>query len=311
MKKLIRPAMLVVPLAVGMFFPEVKILAYPPYNVIRWALCVMIFINVLQIRFADLKPRKEHGILLAANILLGVVPFYLLKYLCPGTVIPAQAAFFTGIAPTAAASAVIVSLLNGNVGFAVTAFVISNAGISLALLGLLPLITGDFTVAFFYQVAQSLVTVIVLPLLLAQITGKIFPGIMKHLGKLKMFSLSLWSLSLFIMAGIARSYFDRSDAGAGMIAITGIIAVVICIMNFALGYLLTGRFRRESSQMLGQKNTTFALYLALQYASGEAALATVFYVLCHNLWNSIQLFAFPGEVEPVSPDVNSGTDAER
>jgi BASS family bile acid:Na+ symporter len=95
-----------------------------------------------------------------------------------------------------------------------------------------------------------------------------------------------------------------------MIAVTGVIALVICAVNFAGGYLITGRFKRESSQMLGQKNTTFALYLALQYASGEAALATVFYVLYHNLWNSIQL-AFVRERKPGSADIDPAADAER
>ena len=309
MKKLIRPAMLIVPLIAGMFFPEVKKMAYPPYNIIRWALCVMIFINVLQIRTADLKPRKEHWILLAANIAMGVLPFYLLKHLYPGSIVPAEAAFFTGIAPTAAASAVIVSLLGGNVGFAVTAFVISNTGISAALLLLLPLVTGHITFSFFGQVLQSLITVIVIPLAAARFTVRFFPGIMKYIGKLKMVSLSLWSLSLFIMAGIARSYFENSSAAAGMIWVTGVVALVICAANFAGGYLISKRFTRECSQMLGQKNTTFALYLALQYASAEAVLATVFYVLYHNLWNSIQL-AFSRESEPRSTDADPAADPE-
>ena len=61
-------------------------------------------------------------------------------------------------------------------------------------------------------------------------------------------------------------------------------------VNFALGYWLGyGKLRRVSSQVLGQKNTSLTLYLALQYASPIAALGPAFYIFWHNLWNAIQL----------------------
>jgi bile acid:Na+ symporter, BASS family len=62
------------------------------------------------------------------------------------------------------------------------------------------------------------------------------------------------------------------------------------VVNFSLGYLIGGRtFAREASQSLGQKNTTFTIYLALTYASPLIALGPTFYVVWHNLWNSWQL----------------------
>ena len=307
LRKLIRPAMLILPLVLGVIFPQGRVLARPPYNFIRWALCLMIFINVLQIRFADLRPRKEHWKLLIANILLAVVPFFLLKMLFPASDIPAQAAFFTGITPTAAASAVIVSLLNGNTGFAVSGFIISNTAISCALLFLLPPVTGNFGVSFLVQVAESMVTVIFLPLAAARLVRGIFPGIMRYIGPLKNVSLMLWSASLYVIAGIAGGYLrEENDASAGVLAGMAAIALVLCAVNFTAGYFLgKPSLGRESSQLLGQKNTTFAIFVALEYSSGIAALAPIFYVLFHNLWNSLQLFAFrrrqperdPGEAE--------------
>jgi BASS family bile acid:Na+ symporter len=52
-------------------------------------------------------------------------------------------------------------------------------------------------------------------------------------------------------------------------------------------------FPREASQSLGQKNTTFTIYLALAYASPVVALGPTFYVIWHNLWNSWQLHRAP------------------
>lgn len=291
MKKLIKPLMLIIPLIAGIFVPQARVLAAEPVNFIRWALFVMIFLNLLQVRFADLKPCREHFYVLAVNVLMGVVPFFLLRLIFPENMILAQSAFFTGIAPTAAAAAVIISLLDGKVGFAVTGFVITNVGISVALTGLLPLTTGNFSPEFFFNVLYSLGTVIGLPLILAQGARKFLPRILNYIAPLKNVSLILWSMSLFIMAAIARDYYDKNAEGSlWMIGGMMLISLVICAANFSIGGLLSKRYKHESSQILGQKNTTFVVFLALEYASGAAALGTIFYVIFHNVWNSIQLF---------------------
>ncbi len=307
MKKLIRPALLVVPLFTGIFFPQAAILAQGPWNFIRWALVAMIFFNVLQINFADLKPRKEHFLVLAANVFMGIVPFYLFKLLIPSADIYAHGAFFTGIAPTAAATAVIVGLLDGHVGFAVTGFLITNIGISILLLGLLPLVTGNFTAVFMLNVFYSIMTTIIIPMACARAVRHFLPGILDHTAKFKSLTLVLWSASLFILAAVARLNFDQnSDASLGVLGILALTAGVICAVNFTVGYFLTkSEYRRDTSQILGQKNTTFAIYLALEFSSGIAALATIFYVLFHNLWNSVQLFLHDRKSEG-HPDSASG-----
>jgi hypothetical protein len=46
---------------------------------------------------------------------------------------------------------------------------------------------------------------------------------------------------------------------------------------------------RECSQSLGQKNTTFTIFLALTYGRPLIALGPTCYVIWHNLWNAWQL----------------------
>lgn len=63
------------------------------------------------------------------------------------------------------------------------------------------------------------------------------------------------------------------------------------MLNFLLGYAVGGKgLRRESSQTLGQKNTSLTIYLALIYANPLAALGPTFYVFWHNAWNALQLY---------------------
>ena len=46
------------------------------------------------------------------------------------------------------------------------------------------------------------------------------------------------------------------------------------------------------SQLLGQKNTTFTMYLALQYAGALVAMGPIFYILWHNTWNAYQMYQY-------------------
>ena len=74
------------------------------------------------------------------------------------------------------------------------------------------------------------------------------------------------------------------------------VSALSCAGSFAIGRLLGGsEFRREASQSLGQKNTSFTIYLALAHVSPLVALGPTFYVLWHNLWNAWNLHRGAGE----------------
>jgi BASS family bile acid:Na+ symporter len=86
------------------------------------------------------------------------------------------------------------------------------------------------------------------------------------------------------------------------------LSLLTCIASFTLGRLIGGRaFAPEASQALGQKNTTFTIYLAMTYANPLVALGPTFYVLWHNLWNSWQLHRHhrrpppPATLTPTAP----------
>ena len=59
----------------------------------------------------------------------------------------------------------IISLLNARVGFSLTGFAMTNVGVALAMLALLPYTTGNFSVEFCYSVAQTIGLVILLPVM--------------------------------------------------------------------------------------------------------------------------------------------------
>ena len=121
-KALLRPAMIVLPMIAGLFFPAAGKFVSAPWHLVRYTLFVMIFLAALPIRVSELRPRREHWRLLAVNILMGVLPFAVVRLFFPEQRELALALFFLGITPTAAASSVIISLLNCRVGFVLTGF---------------------------------------------------------------------------------------------------------------------------------------------------------------------------------------------
>ena len=287
-KPLIRPAMIVVPLVLGMFVPQAARFGF----LVDPLLMAMLFMIYLQLNVRELKPRAAHWTILGVNIAIGVAAYFAFRL--TGNRDLALAAFFVGITPTATAAPVIMNLLRGHVGFVVSGFVLTNVGVSLALVPLIPAVTGQLDLYFMLRVLKSLLVIMALPLVLALALRRAVPSAETWPKRFKMLSLSMWSVMLFIISARA-SAFLRANRDVSPWTVVGIagIAAMLCAVNFTLGhFIVPRRLRREGSQTLGQKNTMLTLSLALSFASPLVALGPTFYVICHNFWNSCQLFMF-------------------
>ena len=287
-KTFLRPMMIFIPFLLGICFPAAHHLNW----LIRWALIFMLYMVCLRLRPRELRPTREHLKLVCANILLGVLPYCILHFLGYETL--ALAAFFVGITPTANAAPVVMGFLHGRVGFVVTGFVMTNAAIALALVFLLPLVTGNRSLDFVGDVAMTLLFVIGFPAVLALITRIVRPQAQEWPARAQTLSFSFWSLCLFIIAADASNFF-RNNPGTSWRILIGIalVSLILCILNFGIGYRLGGhRLGRECSQALGQKNTTLTLFLALNFVNPLVAMGPIFYVLWHNSYNACQMFRF-------------------
>ena len=155
---LLRPAMIFIPFLMGICFPQAHVLNEAPFHLVKWGLCIMVFLACLQLDFHQLKLRREHWIIAAINVMMGIFPYFFLKIFFPEQPVLAAAAFFVGITPTATAAPVVVSFLNGRIGFALTGFVLSTVVISSSLLILLPFLTGNITIHFVLNIAENKTT---------------------------------------------------------------------------------------------------------------------------------------------------------
>ena len=286
-KALLRPLLIVAAFVCGALFPKLGEANF----VIRYFLIVMLYFIFLPLDVKSLKLHRSHLMLSVFNIIEAVIVWLALKQ--TGDKALADAAFFTAITPTASAAPVIMKFLGGNVGYMVTAFVISNVIGAAALFFMLPvMITGEVNPAGFFNAALNLVILLGVPAVLAGITRKIYPASREWGKKCGNLSFILWVILLCVISGSAMKFFySHADISyLYYLKIAG-VSLAICAVNFTAGYFIGGKdFPRESSQALGQKNTTFTIVLAATFSSPLAAMGPTFYVLWHNLWNACQLF---------------------
>jgi BASS family bile acid:Na+ symporter len=282
---LARTAAILLAFVLGALIPQ----AHAFSHAIQWLIMGMLFLVFLGTTWTRQTLRCSHAWLLAANLIMGPAG-YALGHLVGGRDV-ALAGFFAGVAPTAAAAPVIISFMRRNVAYVTASFVLTNLAVAAILPFLLPWVLGSIDATLFLRIAGTVALLIFAPLLLALAVRRIHSPATQWPARLRDVSFGAWMLTLFLVMANA-SHFVRTQSGVPRTILIEIAAVslAVCIANFALGRLIGGRTHApEASQSLGQKNTSFTLWLALAYASPLVALGPAAYILWHNLWNGWQL----------------------
>ena len=269
----------------GALLPQAHVLAWA----IRGFVMAMLFLVFLETRPSPAAFRRSHGVLLLANFGIGFAAWGL-GWVVGGRDV-ALAAFFAGITPTAIAAPAIVSFLRGRVDYVVAAFFLTNIVIAALLPLLLPFVLGRPTPDAFSQVLRSVGLVVFAPLAIAWLVRALHAPAAGWPARWRNLSFAMWVIAIFLITSNASDFVRRQTAAPHLVlAQIAATSLVVCAAGFSLGRLIGGReFAREASQALGQKNTTFTIYLALTYASPLVALGPTCYVVWHNLWNSWQL----------------------
>ena len=225
--------------------------------------------------------------LFAAMIGIGLLFYCLL--LCWNKEI-ATIAFLLAFTPTATAAPVVMTLLKRNVEYVVTAVIVTNLLTALSLPFVLNQINSGITDVAPAQMLFSTLVVVLVPLGVAQFVKSFFAKIADALISLKQLPLYIWLLILYLATSKASAYLLNSAVSLSLVVGVATIAFLLCVVNFYIGYHLGGtRYAVEASQSLGQKNTMFTTWVALEFVSPVAALGPVFYLIFQNIYNSVLL----------------------
>ncbi len=292
-----RTSAILLALLLGALLPAVHAWA----GAMPWLVMVMLFPVFLEFNGSQANLQPSHGWLLLANIGMALAG-WAVGGLIGGREV-ALAGFFCGLSPTATAAPVIMSFLGGQVGYVITGFILTNLVMASLAPLLLPLVISSAAHISALHVLGSVTLVMFVPLVCARLVRWFVPASAAWPGKVRNASFLLWTFLILLVSANASHYL-RSQAELPLRPLGGILLIsfVVCVANFALGALIgRPRFAREASQTLGQKNTSFTIYLAMAHASPLAALGPTFYVVWHNLWNSWRLHHIPAKSDPRSP----------
>lgn len=200
------------------------------------------------------------------------------------------------LCPVAASSVVIATMLGANRETVTTYTIVGNlmvavvAPIYFSFIGTLqelPLLQSMWLI--FRRVAPT----IALPFFVALFLQRLAPKVNAFLCRYKGFSFYLWAAALTITLGQTIDFmFLNGREELDSILILGAASVFFCIVQFAVGKWLGGKYgdRVAGGQLLGQKNSAMGIWIANTYLLPLASVFPALYSIWQNLFNSWQLW---------------------
>ena len=292
MSATIRPLALLAAFVVGWLVPQGAVLS----PLIPWFVGFMLFMTFLGLNVHKMVVRRSHLLIVALNILIGTCGYKFVSAVSSDQTL-ALSVFFAGMAPTATAAPAIAGFLKKEAEYIVAGLLLTTGAVMATLPFLIPWALGKESAggeffAAFLSVAKSVGLTMVLPILLARIWRVVWPTSKTWTKRCKNLTFAAWTLMVTIIACRASAFIQNpaNGVGASVLLHVGAASLVVCALNFTVGYWIGEKdYRGESSQTLGQKNTGAMIVFASLYAGPLVALGPTTYVLWHNLWNAAQL----------------------
>ena len=278
---------LLVTMLLGALLPQFHVFSFS----IQYLLMAMLFFSFLDIEFKPETFQRSVLWVLLANVVVAFVSYAALTRF---DAMLALTAFMTAIAPTAIAAPVIIGFIQGEIEYVVAAVLVTNLSSAVIVPLTLPFLLGASIHISIWEVLESVLLVMFLPLILARLVSRLSPSIQASVRKGKSLSFPIWLLNLFIISANASDFLRHENPNSGWtLIVIALISLVICIINFGVGALLGGRSHwQEASQSLGQKNLSFVIWIALTFINPLVAMGPTFYILYHHLYNSWSIYQF-------------------
>lgn len=275
-----------VAILLGILLPQAHVLS----PALPFMIGLMMFLS-----FVGKEPPQQHGYtfkievkaflasLVMLAVLWGVVEFFKLprEVLLGGAIIC--------LCPPANAAPAMAKVLGGNPVLALKIFLSGNIIACFSI----PLIYGYLTGtdASFAEVAMkifnSIQPIISIPLAIALGLRAFYPELADTAVRFQKYTLLVWTISVFLI--LAKASYDIREMGfaelwnSGKLSMLALVALILCIVQFTVGWFSDKKHPIESSQSMGQKNTTLVIWISSLYAGPVAAIAPTCYVIWQNL----------------------------
>lgn len=260
---------------------------------------LVLYFTFCKIDFRSMRPVRWHVHILLAQTLLGLGVLVGALFLTghPQWLILGQAILMCILAPGASAAAVVTGKLGGQLEQMIMFTLLGNVLSALLIPTMLPHVAAAGTeisaVALGLKMLWKVVVVLLVPMLVAWATRHVAPKVHKKIVETRNLSFYMWALCLMIVSGTAvKGVVDLWDETPLWILLAVAFgSSLVCIVQFFIGKSLGSltNHRIEAGQGLGQKNTTFAIWIAASFLHPLACLGPGCYILWQNLFNSWQI----------------------
>lgn len=275
-------------------------------------LFAMLTLSFLKVRPRDLRLHRWHVVLLSVQAALFIV-CALAAMACRESHIGRlafESAMICFVCPTATASAVIVQKLNGSLSGIVTYIVLCNIMVTVLSPVFLPLVEPQNGMTFHIEllmIMRKVFPLLLCPLFLAFAIRYFAPGLMQILLRIRDMAFYLWLVALALAIMVTVRTIIESSIDISLLACFAAVSLACCLIQFWAGRRIGRKFfstqetgsmecgdavRRSeitAAQAFGQKNTIFAIWMALVFLNPLTSVVGGFYSIWHNVINAWQL----------------------
>lgn len=260
-------------------------------------LFLMLFVTFSKARFHRLRPRPWHFVVAAMQVVLAAVFTLIISALRPDgdALIALEACLSIAVCPCAAAAVVVAQKLGGDVEETTAYTLLSNVIAAIVIPLSFPCVERGVDVSFaaaFIAIMTHSVVVLVVPMVLAYAVKRWLRPLHRAVVGVKDLSYYIWAVLLALVVGVTVGGIIGSDVSPMLLITIAASALTLCLIQFAAGRYIGGRYgrRAESGQSLGQKNSSFAIWIAATFLSPLAALGPGCYMVWQNIVNSAEIW---------------------
>ncbi|MCM1151851.1 MAG: transporter [Alistipes sp.] len=249
---------------------------------------LMLFVTFCRVRPREMRLSWLHAWLLLFQFVACAAVYFALR---PLDATVAQGAMICILTPVAMAAVVIAGMLGANVATVATYSLLCNMAVAVAAPGALTFAgTGVCT---FAQIFARIAPLLILPFVAAQLCRLVVPRMAGWIGDHGQISFYLWLVALVVTLGRTTAFIvDLHDVSRSVELWLALVALVICLVQFAVGRTIGRRFGDPPAggQSLGQKNTVLAVWMAQSFLDPISSIAPTAYIVWQNFVNSYQIY---------------------
>lgn len=262
---------------------------------------LMLYVTFCKVNFSRLKFVRWHFFVTAFQIISVaiVVGIILIFNLTEHGIIIFEGILSCIICSCASATAVVTQKLGGNIEEMTSYTFLSNLVSAILIPLSFPLVESSASISFissFMMMLNRVVVILVLPMLFAYFTKHwhLLSSVYHRILSFKNLGFYLWACSLSIVTGITVRNIVHSDLSILFFVIIAFSVLAVCTVQFVVGRFI-GKFfghEIEAGQALGQKNTSFAIWVSSTYLNPLSSIGPGCYILWQNIINSIELWYY-------------------